>query len=77
MNFIGIDLHTNRFTCCYRDDRRSDRPQDRVMKTFDLNAEGLAAFFCTLTADTYVLVEATITTFAFVRLFKDRVKSDF
>jgi hypothetical protein len=30
MQFIGIDLHTNRFTCCYRDERLSDRPQDRV-----------------------------------------------
>jgi hypothetical protein len=30
MNFIGIDLHTNRFTCCYRDGRLSDRPADRV-----------------------------------------------
>jgi transposase len=74
MNFIGIDLHTNRFTCCYRDERISDRPQDRVMKTFDLDDKGLAAFYATLTADTYVLVEATITTFAFVRLFKDRVR---
>jgi transposase len=44
------------------------------MKTFDLNEGGLAAFCATLTEDTYVLVEATITTFAFVRLFKDRVK---
>jgi transposase len=44
------------------------------MKTFDLTEKGLAMFFTTLTADTYVLVEATITTFAFVRLFKDRVK---
>jgi transposase len=35
---------------------------------------GLAMFFRTLTADTYVLVEATITTFSFVRLFQDRVK---
>jgi hypothetical protein len=68
MHFIGIDLHINRFTCGYRDERRSDRPPDRVMKTFELTAEGLAAFFATLTADTYVLVEATITTFSFVRL---------
>jgi transposase len=44
------------------------------MKTYELNGAGLAAFSTTLTADTYVLVEATITTFAFVRLFKDRVK---
>jgi hypothetical protein len=35
MQFIGIDLHTNRFTCCYLDERRSDHAQDRVMKTFD------------------------------------------
>jgi transposase len=74
MTCIGIDLHTNRFTCCYRDERRSDRPQDRVMKTFDLTEAGLAAFCATLTEDTCVLVEATITTFSFVRLFKDRVK---
>jgi transposase len=76
MTFIGIDLHTNRFTCCYRDERRSDRPEDRVMKTFELNEAGLAVFYATLTEDTYVLVEATITTFSFVRLFKDRVKEE-
>jgi transposase len=52
----------------------ADRPQDRVTKTFELNDAGLAAFYATLTADTYVLVEATITTFSFVRLFKDQVK---
>ncbi|MDR3166609.1 MAG: hypothetical protein LBT93_01590 [Treponema sp.] len=74
MLFIGIDLPTNRFTCCYRDERLSDRPQDRVTKTFNLDEAGLAAFYATLTADTYVPVETTITTFAFVRLFKDRVK---
>jgi hypothetical protein len=75
MNFIGIDLHTNRVTCCYRDERLSDRPVDRVTKTFELDEAGLAAFYATLTAETYVLVEATITTFSFVRLFKDRVKA--
>jgi transposase len=74
MNFIGIDLYTNRFTCCYRDERPSDRPQDRATRSFELNEAGLAAFYGTLTADTYVLVEATITSFSFVRLFKDKVK---
>lgn len=75
MNFIGIDLHTNRFTCCFRTERsKTDDPKDRVITTFDLTGEGLAAFYRTLTADTYVLVEATITTFSFVRLFRDRVK---
>jgi hypothetical protein len=51
-----------------------DDPKDRVIKTFELTGEGLAAFYQTLTADTSVLVEATITTFSFVRLFQDRVK---
>ena len=79
MNFIGIDLHTNRFTCCYRDERSpvENPAKGRVITTFDLNGQGLAAFFRTLTADTYVLVEATITTFSFVRLFKDLVKDVF
>jgi len=76
MNFIGIDLHTNKFTCCYRDEMSSveDITKGRVIKTFELKAEGLTAFFQTLTKDTYVLVEATTTTFSFVRLFKDMVK---
>jgi transposase len=73
MNFIGIDPHTNRFACCYRDERLSDRPADRVTKTFELDEAGLAAFYATLTADIYALVEATITTFPFVRLFKEAI----
>ena len=75
MNFIGIDLHTNKFTCCYRSDKSSteDTQKDRVIETFMLDTEGLAAFYRTLTADTYVLVEATMTTFSFIRLFKDKV----
>jgi transposase len=73
--FIGIDLHTNRFTCCYRDEKSSaDNPKERVMKTFELDEVGLAMFYRTLTVDTYVLIEATITTFSFARLFRDRVK---
>jgi transposase len=76
MNFIGIDLHTNRFTCCYRNERSSvDNPQDKRVETFELTDQGLAQFFKTLDEDTYVLIEATITTFAFARLFQDRVKA--
>jgi hypothetical protein len=76
MNFIGIDLHTNRFTGCYRSEQSSvDNPRDKRIETYDLNGFGLAQFFKTLTVDTHVLIEATITTFSFVRLFKDRVKA--
>jgi hypothetical protein len=44
------------------------------METFDLNSAGLARFYQTLTKDTRVLIEATITTFSFARLIRDRVK---
>jgi hypothetical protein len=65
----------NRFTCCYRNERSSvDNPKDKRIETFGLNDFGTAQFFKTLTADTHVLIESTVTTFSFARLFKDRVK---
>ncbi|MDR1308131.1 MAG: hypothetical protein LBK74_11225 [Treponema sp.] len=70
MQCIGIDLHTNRFTCCYRD----EGPTEKRIETFEPDEAGLAAFYRTLTAETYVPVEAAITSFCFVRLLKDRVK---
>jgi transposase len=75
VNFIGIDLHTNRFTCCYRTERsQADGPKGRETRTFELSGEGLAAFYATLTEDTMVLVEATTTTFSFARLLQGKVK---
>jgi transposase len=74
MNFIGIDLYTNRFTCCYRNERSSvDNPRDKQVRTFDLTESGMAEFFKTLTGDTRVLIEAAITAFSFARLFQDQV----
>jgi len=76
MNFIGIDLHTNKFTCCYRDEKSpvENPKKGSVTKTFDLNPIGLEMFYKTLTRDTHILVEATITTFCFARLIKDQVE---
>lgn len=75
MNFIGIDLHTNRFTCCYRTERsKVDDQKDREIRTFELNSEGLKAFYATLTEDTAILIEATITTFSFSRLILHKVR---
>ena len=68
MLFLGIDLHTNCFTCCFLDQNGGKK-----LETFELKAESLERFFATLTKDTYVLVEATINTFAFVERFQDRV----
>ena len=68
MVFLGIDLHTNCFTCCYLDEGGAKR-----LETFDISVAGFERFFTTLTSETYVLVEATINTFAFVERFQARV----
>jgi transposase len=47
---------------------------EKQTETFYLDTEGLISFYSTLDKETYVLVEATINTFAFVALFKDLVK---
>jgi len=70
MQFVGVDIHTNKFTCCYR----SEVKEKKETVTFELNACGIADFIQTLTKETYVLAEATITTFAFVRIIQPLVK---
>ena len=60
MRFVGIDLHTNRFTCCYL----VDNSTVKQTKTFDLDTEGLKRFYATINKDTYVLVEATVNSFS-------------
>jgi transposase len=70
MKFVGIDLHTNRFTCCYL----SDNPKEKQTETFELDSAGLKKFYSTIDMDTYVLIEATVNTFSFAALFKGMVK---
>ena len=75
MEFVGIDLHTNKFTCSYRDEHTpADAKKGKRTETFELTGSCLSRFYETLTEDTYVLVEATITTFSFVRLIEPLVK---
>jgi transposase len=75
MQFIGIDLHTDKFTCSYRDEQSTaDAKKGKRTETYELNNIGLYNFYKTLTPDTYVLIEATITTFSFVRLIQPLVK---
>jgi len=69
MTFLGIDLHTNCFTCCYLDAKSGDKR----IETFTLDDKGLPLFYKTLNRRTHVLVEATINTFAFVELFQHLV----
>jgi len=75
MQFIGIDLHTNKFTCCYRDENSpADGKDGKKTETFYFDALNLKWFIETLTSQTYVLIEATITTFAFARIIRPHVK---
>jgi len=75
MQFIGVDLHTNRFTCCYRDENGGPEGKGKKeTETFELSDYGIAQFIQTLADEAYVLVEATITTFAFVRIIQPLVK---
>lgn len=70
MEFIGIDLHTNRFTCCYLDEEGNKR-----MKTYELSSTDIGLFLRTVHTDTScVLIEATVNTFAFVKLIGRYVK---
>jgi transposase len=70
MKYVGIDLHTNRFTCCYL----SDDSKTKSIMTFDIDFSGLKSFYSTIDKDTYILVEATINTFSFASLFRDMVR---
>jgi transposase len=73
--FIGIDLHTNKFTCNYRDgNSQTDFKKGKRTVTYTLDANGMHDFYETLTPETYVLIEATITTFCFARLIQPMVK---
>ncbi len=70
MKYVGIDLHTNRFTCCFLDEEGHKR-----IKTFELNKKDIALFLDSVDVyKTRVLVEATVNTFAFTGLIKDHVK---
>lgn len=69
MTFLGIDLHTNCFTCCYLDSKSGEKR----IRTFKLDDSSLPLFYLTLNRRTHVLVEATINTFAFVELFQHLV----
>lgn len=69
MKFLGIDLHSNCFTCCiiYEDGKR-------YRHSFSFEQESLNKFYQHLDEDTHVIIEASTNTFKFVELIKDMVK---
>ena len=69
MVFLGIDLHSNCFSCCFlREDGSSDT------MAFSITPVALDDFYRHLTPDTYVMIEASTNTFSFADLIRDKVK---
>ena len=72
MRFLGIDLHSNCFTCCLITE---EGKKDKI--SYQLEPDSLKEFYRFLTPDMYVMVEASTNTFKFVELIRDRVDTVF
>ena len=72
MTYLGIDLHSNCFTCCFVFEDGS-----KYKTGFTLEPDSLKLFYRYLNTETYVMVEASTNTFKFVELIQDRVKEVF
>ena len=72
MKFLGIDLHSICFSCCflYEDGKK-------YKTSFDIDPDSLEVFYQYLDTETYVMVEASTNTFKFVELVRDKVKEVF
>ena len=69
MRYLGIDLHSNNFTCCYID---SEGNREKI--TYKIDDESIQSFINTLDYETSAMVEASTNTFKFVELIRDHVK---
>ena len=70
MDFVGIDLHTNRFTCCYL-----NAAGKKKMKTYELTEQDMDLFFSSVCPkSTAVIIEATVNSFAFEKLIREHVQ---
>jgi len=68
MNFFGIDLHSNRFTCCFL---YEDGNREKI--TFDVSSDAIERFKSMLNSNTSVIIEASTNTFKFIESIKDLV----
>jgi transposase len=69
MTYVGIDLHSDCFTCCYL----SDRSKKKFI-TYKLTNEDISAFKKTVSKKTSVMVEASTNTFKFAERIQSSVK---
>ncbi len=69
MKFIGIDLHTNCFTCCFL-----NKLGGKTLATFTITDQGIEDFVSKADLESTVIIEATCNSFAFAKLIKPFVK---
>lgn len=69
MGYVGIDLHTNRFTAKFKSKTDGDH-----LESYYMDEDGIKKIIEDLSEDDYVFMEASTPTFAFTDLIKDKVK---
>ncbi len=67
--FIGVDLHSTQFTCCFLDEG-----EKRLNMEFPVSKEGIEAFLQKAGEKSIVMVEASTGTFEFVYRIRDHLK---
>lgn len=66
MKYAGIDLHSNKFTCCFLYENNSKR-----LITYNLDSRGIQDFLKLVNRETSIMVEASTNTFEFVERIKN------
>ena len=66
MNYCGIDLHSNKFTCCFL---YEDGSREKI--TFDVSIDGIVKFKSMINSSTSAIIEASTNTFKFAESIKD------
>jgi len=69
MAYIGVDLHSDKFTADFRDKTNND-----TLKSYYIDRNEIDNFRKGLNKDDYIFIEASTPTFAFIDLLKDTVK---
>jgi transposase len=69
MKYVGIDLHSDCFTCCYLSEGKQKK-----MVSYHLDKTGIDLFKQSLDKKTYLMVEASTNSFRFAERIQDSVK---
>jgi transposase len=70
MAYIGVDLHSDKFTADFRDKSNKD-----TLKSYYIEENEINTFKKGLNKHDYIFIEASTPTFAFIDLLKDTVKN--